>query len=202
MLVVALTGGIGSGKTTVSQLFEALSVPVIDMDIIAHQLTASGTETLQLIAREFGDEILFENGSLDRKKLRQLIFQSEQSRKVLESILHPAIRHKAQEELKILEQRATPYCIVVIPLLAESTKPFAVNQVLVVDTSTEQQLKRTCHRDGISEQTARDIISAQASRKAKLDIADDVIENNGNIESLKSNVFELHQKYQNIANAE
>jgi dephospho-CoA kinase len=199
MLVIGLTGGIGSGKSTVSQLFESLSVPVIDMDIIAHELTSSGSDTLQLISNQFGNEILFEDGSLNRKKLRQLVFQSEKSRLTLESILHPEIRNKTLERLAQLESVATPYCIVVIPLLAESTKPFPVNRVLVIDTTIEQQLKRTCQRDLIPEQTARDIISAQASRKDRLDIADDVIENNGNIDFLKSKVSELHKKYQSIA---
>lgn len=199
MLVIGLTGGIGSGKTTVSQIFESFAVPVIDMDIIARELTAAGTETLQRISQHFADDILFQNGSLNRKKLRQLVFQSEENRQALESILHPEIRHNALQRLAKFKNEATPYCIVVIPLLAESTKPFPVNRVLVIDSTPEQQLTRTCQRDNISEQMARDIIATQASRKKRLEIADDVLKNDGNIDRLTSKVMELHKKYQNIA---
>jgi len=200
MLVIGLTGGIGSGKSTVSELFESLSVPVIDMDIIAREVTLPGSKTLKKICEHFGQDILKEDGSLNRKMLRQLIFQSEKNRLLLESILHPEIRHKTQQQLSKLATKNIPYCIVVIPLLVESSNPFPVDRVLVIDASEEQQLKRTCARDNIPEQTARAILAAQASGKSRLEIADDVIENNGNIELLRSRVVELHHQYCKLAN--
>lgn len=199
MLVVGLTGGIGSGKSTVSHLFESLAVPVIDMDVIAREVTRPGSDTLQLICEHFGDDILFEDGTLNRKKLRQIIFKSEKNRRLLESILHPAIRQKTLEALERLADKHTPYCIVVIPLLAESSEPFPVDRILVVDTSEALQLQRTCKRDGITEQAARDIMSSQVSRNERLNIADDIIENNANLESIQATVKRLHHKYLELA---
>jgi len=192
MLVVALTGGIGSGKTTVSQLFEAFGTPVVDTDIIARQLVAPGEPALNDIAKQFGHTVFSSDGSLDRAKLRQTIFQNGEKKAQLESILHPLIRKEVARQIAAL---TAPYCIVAIPLLVESGQTDIADRVLVVDTPEAAQLTRVMLRDNQTEKEITAIISSQASRDARLAIADDIIHNHSSLKALKQQVETLHRKY-------
>ncbi len=192
MLKVALTGGIGSGKSTVSDLFAELGVPIIDMDLVARQAVMPGEPALQEIKALFGDDICTDSGELDRKKLRRIIFDNEQKRKQLEAIIHPRIRQHVDSEIN---QLSSPYCIIVIPLLFETGRKDSIDRILVVDSSVEEQLQRTIQRDNIDEEYVKRIIASQTDRQTRLEQADDVIHNTGEITSLSSQVNALHQKY-------
>jgi len=199
MLVVALTGGIGSGKTTVSQLFEALGAPIVDTDIIARQLVAPGKAALIEITNQLGETILNPDGTLDRAQLRQMIFQNQDKKKLLESILHPLIRKEMMRQISSL---TTPYCIVVIPLLVESGQMEFADRILVIDTTEAAQLARVSQRDNQTENEIAAIVASQASRDARLAIANDVIHNNSTLDELKQQVATLHQKYLAITNSD
>lgn len=192
--VVALTGGIGSGKTTVSNFFEALEVPVIDTDLIARDLVSVNSHCYEVIVKQFGRNILLEDLSLNRKKLRDIIFNDKAAKQWLEQLLHPQI-------IKVVEQtiaRCTaPYCIVVVPLLVELYDKFGhlADRVLVVDTTEVLQSRRLIDRDQISPDLSQKILAAQYSRKQRLEKADDVLINNTDLLTLKKNVFMLHHKY-------
>jgi len=199
MLVVALTGGIGSGKTTVSQLFEALGTPIVDTDIIARQLVAPGESALSKIVRQFGETILNPDGTLNRAQLRQTIFQSPDKKRLLESILHPLIRKEMMHQIAAL---TSPYCIVVIPLLVESGQMEFADRILVVDATEAAQLNRVSQRDNQAENEIAAIVASQASRDARLAVANDVIHNNSTLDELKQQVVTLHQKYLTITNSD
>lgn len=192
MLKIALTGGIGSGKSTVAKLFADLGVDVIDADSIAHQLVTSGKPALKLIVDHFGTKFLDKNGKLDRKQLRELIFHDAKQKKWLEQLLHPLIY---QEMEKRINKVKSPYCILVIPLLFETACPKFVDRVLVIDTKEELQIQRIIKRDKLPIEEINLIISAQASRETRLQQADDIIINNGSLANLKEQVKKLHQKY-------
>ena len=192
MLRVGLTGGIGSGKSTVAELFARRGVPVIDTDIIARQVVAPGQPALAKIIREFGSDLLDVSGQLDRAKTRQRIFDDPAARRRLEAILHPRIRAAVQTELAALR---APYCLIVVPLLIETKFDEFVDRVLVVETDEEHQLQRTSARDGVPNDTVRQIMAAQASRKQRLARADDVISNRGAISELELEVDRLHAFY-------
>ena len=196
MLTIALTGGIGSGKSTVATLFSRLGVPVIDSDIIAREIVEPGMPILQQIADEFGNDILTPEQHLDRKKLAGIVFADPGKKKKLEKLLHPAIYHEIENRIKELD---FPYCIIVIPLLVETGAINRFNRVLVVDVPEETQLQRTAERDQRSAEFVRKIIKSQVSRKERLQYADDVIENNVTIDQLEQSVSELHQKYLALA---
>ncbi len=192
MLTVGLTGGIGSGKTTVAKLFSDLGVPIIDADIIARNVVAKDTPALKEITKQFGDSVLTKNGELNRKQLRDIIFNNAASRKWLEDLLHPLIREQMRDEIN---QLTTPYCILVIPLLAENPTPHPlVQRILVIDAPETLQIERTMSRDNISIDQATSILRSQVSREHRLAIADDVITNIGNIDELKNQAAALHQK--------
>jgi len=195
VLKIALTGGIASGKTTVSQLFAALGVPVIDADIIARELVAPQQPALTLIKNAFGDNIVQDNGELNRVKLRQLIFADKTQREKLEAILHPLIR---DEMKKRAESITMAYCILVIPLLIETQQTTWIDRILVVDCPIEIQKKRLKTRDNISDLQIEQIFTAQTTREKRLALADDIIQNNMDLDALKKQVFILHQRY--IAN--
>lgn len=191
-LLIALTGGIASGKSAVAELFAQAGAPVLDTDQIARDVVEPGTPTLAKLVAEFGSDILDANGRLDRPRMRTRVFADPEQRKRLEAITHPAIR----EELASRAQRAQgPYQIHVIPLLIESGRADLYDRVLLVDTSEEAQLKRLLARDGSSPEQARQILAAQASREDRLDAADDVIVNTGTLQDLHQFVQTLHRNY-------
>jgi dephospho-CoA kinase len=196
IFVVVLTGGIASGKSAVSDLFAAKGVPVIDTDVIARQMVRSGGPALRQIADEFGPEFLDAEGNLDRRKMRTAIFSDPGKKKRLERILHPAI---AAEALRQVSACTEPWCLLVIPLLAESSRYPWIHRVLVVDAQESVQIERVMARDDIDRQQAEAILSAQASRLERLKLADDVIENNGGLDGLQPKVDLLYRKYNALA---
>jgi len=191
MLRVGLTGGIGSGKTTVAGLFNALGVPVIDADTIAHTLTQPGTEATAEIFSAFGPEIA-DGDKINRSRLAERVFADPAARQRLETILHPRIRKAIQDQLKQLKG---PYCVLVIPLLLETRQQDLVDRILVVDAEEQTQIQRVMERDGRSENEVWQILQAQVSREERLAVADDCLENDGDLEQLKSRVQELHEQY-------
>lgn len=192
MIRVALTGGIASGKSAVAALFEARGVPVVDSDAIAREIVAPGSPALEAIRRRFGERILQGDGTLDRRALREQVFADPVARRDLEAITHPAIRARMQE----WSQAVTgPYQIHMIPLLVESGGRRDFDRVLVVDCPEELQIQRVMQRDRVDANSARNILAAQASRAARLAIADDVIVNDGDRDKLSHDVDALHQRY-------
>ncbi|MHB1174249.1 MAG: dephospho-CoA kinase [Sulfuriferula sp.] len=190
---VGLTGGIGSGKTSVSRLFAELGAGVVDTDEITHALTAPDGVAIPAIRREFGDEFMAPDGALDRAAMRRLIFEDDAAKAHLEAILHPMIRERA---LSAAAQSAAPYVMLVVPLLFESGNyREAVKRVLVVDCDEELQVARTMQRAALSEGQVQAIMSHQLSREERLASADDLIVNNGNLADLQQQVHALHQVY-------
>lgn len=196
MLVIGLTGGIGSGKSTVAEMFESLGVPIIDMDRIARQIVEPGQPALTQIKQAFGEKIVAASGQLNRQQLSKIIFDSAEKRHQLEAILHPLIR---QETARQLAELKSPYCIVVIPLLLESEQRSFVDRVLVVDVPESLQITRTMQRDGISAAQVRKILAAQVGRDSRLNAADDVIDNSAAMEDIRHRVDELDQQYRALS---
>lgn len=198
-LLIALTGGIASGKTAVAELFEELGVPVLDTDQIARDVVEPGTPGLAQVVEAFGDDILDASGRLDRKRLRERVFADPVQRRQLESITHPAIR----EELARRSRTAGgPYQVHVIPLLIEGGRTDAYDRVLVVDCPEEEQIARLTARDGSDPEQAKQILAAQATREQRLFAADDVIVNTGTLADLEKFVLTLHQNYERLAGQE
>lgn len=195
-LVIGLTGGIGSGKSSCAALFSRLGVPVIDADELAHALVAPGEPALADIITEFGPEYLAADGSLDRGKLRQRVFAEPASRHRLEAILHPVIRNKIKEFVDSLQ---APYCIVSIPLLLETGQTDLVDRILVVDIPEALQLSRAAARDGLAIDAIRPVLETQADRSTRLAAADDVISNTGSLDELAAIVQALHEKYLSLS---
>ncbi|MFW5452612.1 dephospho-CoA kinase [Thioalkalivibrio sulfidiphilus] len=197
MLRIGLTGGIGSGKSAVSRLFAERGIPVIDADVIARELLAPDAPATQEVLDEFGDEIRDPmTGGLDRKALRRLVFGNIQARHRLETLLHPKIRAEMNRRQTGLD---APYCIMSIPLLVESGLRETVDRVLVVDCPEALQVERTMTRDGISRDETLAILDAQASRAQRLEQADDVIDNSGDLAALEGQVERLHRRYLELA---
>lgn len=199
MLKVGLTGGIGCGKTTIAKVFAQLNIPVIDADEIAHRLVAVGQPALARIQQEFGADILSPDGSLDRKKLRQLIFSDPNQKQKLESILHPLVYQAILAELKQLN---APYCIICIPLLFETNMSHFVDRVLVVDCAVETQIERVRSRDNLTVESIQSIIDSQVSRAFRIEKADDLIENSGTDDKLAERVKKLHNLYLSLSNCQ
>jgi dephospho-CoA kinase len=193
---VGLTGGIGSGKSTVSAMFEQHGAPIVDADVIAHEVVGPGQPALEAIIKQFGSGVLDENGGLDRPRLREQIFQDPQRRRILESILHPIVYHAMQEQWRTL---TAAYCIFSVPLLIESHGQHTVDRILVVDVPIEVQIERVTARDGVSDEQVMSIIESQVSREARLNFADDVIDNTLPLEQVAGQVARLHQKYLSLA---
>tara|TARA_B100000959_G_scaffold239050_1_gene259442 strand:+ start:119 stop:703 length:585 start_codon:yes stop_codon:yes gene_type:complete len=191
-MIVGLTGGIGSGKTAVSDLFQGLGITIVDADIASRVVVEKGREELNKIADHFGKDILTSNGELDRAKLREVIFKSKEEKVWLESLLHPAIASQIQKEL---DSSKSPYTILVSPLLLETDQKNFCSTVLVVDVPVEIQIERTSKRDNVSEEQIKSIIASQIDRDSRLELADEVILNDGSIQNLESKVQELHKKF-------
>ncbi|MDX1459891.1 MAG: dephospho-CoA kinase [Xanthomonadales bacterium] len=194
--VVALTGGIASGKSAVSAMFERLGVPVVDTDVIARELVEPGQPLLNSIVAAFGQQIVDALGRLKRRRLRKLIFRDPEKRARLEALMHPEIAAEATHRLAAVN---APYAILVIPLLAETGRLEGVNRVLVVDADSEIQVQRLMDRDQVSREQAERSLAAQASREQRLALADDVIVNHGSLEELEQQVAQLHLMYREIA---
>lgn len=194
--VVGLTGGIGSGKSTIADLFSALNVPIIDADIVAREVVQKGSPLLAEIVNHFGETILLENGELNRAKLREKVFQSEQDKQWLNQLLHPAIR---QSMLQQLQANTAPYVIWVVPLLIENQLTSFCNRILVIDVQPKTQLQRAIQRDTSKAEIIENIIASQVSREKRLSYATEIINNdkplNENLPQLIQQVNQLHQHY-------
>jgi dephospho-CoA kinase len=195
-LVIAITGGIGSGKTTVAHLFSSLGVSVIDADELARQVVMPGQPAYEDILRLFGPGVLLKSGELDRGQLRERVFSDPASRIRLEETVHPRVYARMKQQLDALD---TAYAIVVVPLLIESGARDLVDRVLVVDCPEELQIARTNRRDGTNRVVIENILAAQLDRASRLSAADDVIENNASEEALEEAVSRLDRQYRTEA---
>jgi dephospho-CoA kinase len=191
-LRIGLTGGIASGKTTVANFFADLGIPVIDTDVIAREVVAKGAPALAEIRTAFGDTVFSDDGTLDRRAMRKLVFSDDNKRQRLERILHPRIRDAAVMQAEAV---TAPYMVIVVPLLVESPMKEFMDRVLVVDCSEDVQLSRLKMRDTENEEQAHSMIAAQASRDERLAIADDVVLNDSDLDETRSQVEALHQAY-------
>ncbi|WP_421232444.1 dephospho-CoA kinase [Aeromonas jandaei] len=193
MYVVAITGGIGSGKTTIANQFAELGIDVVDADVIAREVVESGTPALAAIADHFGPDVITPDGQLDRRRLREQVFSDPSAKAWLNALLHPLIRSEMQRQCA---EARSPYCMLVVPLLVENKLTGLANRVLVVDVDEATQIERTCRRDGVTAEQAKAIIAAQVSRSERLTAADDVIENaNGSEMAIKARILTLHETY-------
>ena len=191
-MIIGLTGGIGSGKTAVSDTFKSLGIDIVDADVSSRRVVEKGQPALDAIRAHFGDNVLDSGNNLDRAKLREIIFNNSEERVWVEKLLHPKIAEHIKDQL---ESSESPYCILVSPLLLETEQKSYCSFVLVVDVPEESQIARTAKRDGVSEEQVKNIISAQIDRKERLEQADEIIINDGSLEDLKEKVMVLHTKY-------
>ena len=198
MFVIGLTGGIGSGKSAVSDRFAQHGITIVDADVASRVVVEPGRPALTRIAEHFGAELITSSGTLDRALLRSKVFSSEQERKWLEALLHPLIAEEIQSGLA---NSRSPYTVLVSPLLLETTQHSYVDRILVVDVPVELQLRRTMARDNNSESQVRAIIAAQMARDTRRSRADDLISNDGSLEQLQQQVDTLHQRYLALAAA-
>ncbi|WP_312211189.1 dephospho-CoA kinase [Acinetobacter variabilis] len=194
--VLGLTGGIGSGKSAASQWFEAQGIAVVDADIVAREVVNIGQPALQQIQEAFGDWVLLEDGSLNRRALREYIFQSPEARKTLENITHPAIRTSILQQLHAAQ---SPYAILVSPLLFETNQHELTQHTLLIDAAIELQIQRASQRDGQNVEQIQKIIAAQMPREQKCAMADDIVLNDGELEHLYAHLTPLHEKYLQMA---
>lgn len=194
--LVGLTGGIGSGKSTVASLFAQLGIPGVDADIVAREVVAPGAPCLKQIQQHFGSQAISPSGELDRKWLRERIFSQPEEKNWLNQLLHPVIR---QELLRQLAAINAPYALLIAPLLLENQLNRYTDRVLVVDVSEQMQLQRTLARDNVSEQQVSAIMASQLSRQARLELADDIIINEGTTAELQQQITTLHQQYLELA---
>jgi dephospho-CoA kinase len=201
MYVVALTGGIGSGKSEAAKIFAELGVPVTDLDAISRQLTAANAPLISIIAAVFGKKYITPEGALNRAAMRALIFNDAIARSKLNALTHPAIYEIAIQQLHANQIHTTnnlPYQILDIPLLAETPRYLPhINRVLVIDCSEATQIERVKKRNQLADAEIKKIIASQTPRSQLLALADDVIENDGNVAELRKKIAEIHQKYLN-----
>ena len=190
MFVVGLTGGIGSGKSAATAIFEDLGIDVVDADLASREAVLPGSKALDEIQKKFGSEILLEDQTLNRAKLREIIFDNSEDKIWLEQLLHPEIRHIIQSKLK---NSSSEYVILVSPLLFETDQHEFCNATILIDSSLNSQVSRTSKRDSVSEDSVKKIISAQMSREDKLKIASIVINNDDSLEQLEINVKKVHE---------
>lgn len=193
--IIGLTGGVGSGKSTIAHLFATHGIEIIDADKITHEILQNDATVLEKIIAQFGEDILTAQHQLNRRALREIIFANADQRKWLEQLLHPLIYTQMDQQA---EQARSTYCIEVIPLLNTRDKK-KINRVLVVDASEADQIRRIMERDDITEQQAQAILKAQITRAQRLALADDIIINDHNIEHLKEQVQKLHRFYLSLA---
>ncbi len=194
MLVTGLTGGIGSGKSTVGKIFADLNVPVIDADEVSRVVMKPDGKAYQALRFWLGSAYFDQDGYIHRKKLRQLVFNDSEKRRRLESIVHPKIGEEFASQLAAL-QNDHPYCVIEIPLLHQGHKDHLVQRVIVVDCAPETQLERSMQRDNSSAEEISNIMAAQISREDRLLLADDIINNDKDLNSLEQQVQDLHQQY-------
>jgi len=193
--LIGLTGGIGSGKTAVSDLLGALGAGIIDTDLISHQITAPGGKAIPLITEAFGVEFINAQGALNRPKMRTLVFEDPQARQILEQITHPLIQQETAKKAFELVKLGVPYLVFVVPLLIESgswTK--LIDYLVVVDCPEETQIERVMHRNNLTRSEVENILKAQTSRDTRLAAANAVIQNQGSLDELKPEVLILHQQ--------
>lgn len=192
ILRIALTGGIGSGKSTIADEFQKCGAPVIDTDVISRDIVKPGMPCLTSILNAFGPDILNNGGVLDRGKLRDIIFNDIEAKEKLEAILHPVIYQEIDNQLTAIDY---PYCLIVVPLLIETQAVDRFDRVLLVDIPENIQVKRASKRDNTSTKTVESILKSQANRQQRLNYADDIIDNTVKIQDLKNTVHSLHNKY-------
>ncbi|CAH1214746.1 dephospho-CoA kinase [Vibrio harveyi] len=191
--VIGLTGGIASGKTTVANLFkQQFKIDIVDADIVAREVVEPGTPGLNAIIEHFGTDIVRDDQTLDRAKLREKIFSNPEEKAWVNGLLHPMIREKMIEDL---EQVTSDYALLVVPLLVENKLDSLCDRVLVVDVEPQTQISRTVKRDNVSEEQAKAILASQASREQRLALADDVVKNNPDDPDLLLQITDLHEKY-------
>ncbi|RRZ92204.1 dephospho-CoA kinase [Erwinia sp. 198] len=195
---VALTGGIGSGKTTIANAFAARGVDIVDADVIARQVVEPGQPALKAIQERFGAAVIRPDGTLDRAALRKRIFSSTQEKAWLNALLHPLIHCETRRQLALTR---SVWCLWVVPLLVENNLQQLADRVLVVDVDRETQLARTMTRDNISREQAEHILAAQATREARLAVADDIIDNGGTPDDVAAKVARLDRRYRQLAGA-
>ncbi|MDP3534975.1 MAG: dephospho-CoA kinase [Halomonas sp.] len=195
-MIVGLTGGIGSGKSTVARAFGALGIGWVDADDVAREVVMPGEPALASIAERFGENVLQADGTLNRAALRSIVFEAPAERQWLESVTHPRVRERILVHLEHL-QHHSPYVLLVSPLLFESGQDRLVNRTIVVDVPVDIQLSRTLERDGVSEAQVHAILAAQLPREARLAKANDVIDNSGDHASMMQQVKQLDQRYRN-----
>ena len=192
--ILGLTGGIGSGKSAASHWFEKQGITVVDADIVAREIVTVGQPTLLAIQQTFGDQVILPDGTLNRAGLREIIFQSDDARKQLEAITHPAIRKSIITQLN---SASSPYVILVSPLLFETNQHELVQHTLLIDAPSELQIQRAAQRDGQNTAQIEKIIAAQMSRESKRNLADDIVLNDGDLSHLYTQLEPLHQTYLN-----
>ena len=193
--LIGLTGGIGSGKTAVSDQLAKLGAGIVDTDLIAHLITAPKGIAIPLIEKQFGAEFISADGSLNRSKMRSLVFENPEARKILEAITHPLIREETTRQAVQLVKEGVPYLLFVVPLLIESSAWLGlIDRLVVVDCPEEMQIERVMHRSNLTRNGVERILAAQASRQERLSHADMVIENQDSLVDLATEVQSLHQK--------
>ena len=196
-MIIGLTGGIGSGKSAAGIEFEKLGITVIDADEIAQKASLKNSKAYKEIVEYFGASILDNSQNIDRRKLRNIVFNNDEQKKKLEQILHPAIR----EDISFaISNSKSPYTIIMVPLIYETNSKDNYNRILVIDCDEDIQISRAVSRDGASEEDIKKIINSQATKQERLSIADDVINNNSSIEKLSEKVLHLHKNYLELIN--
>lgn len=192
--VVGIAGGIGSGKTAVSNRFRSLGIEIADADVASRRVVAPGEPALETIADRFGSDVLLDDGTLNRPILRERVFQDARERRWLESLLHPLINQRIRD---VLAAAPSPYAILVNPLMRQRDP--RADRILVVDVPEEIQIERAMARDGVAESQVRAILASQLDRRSRLALADDIISNDGSLENLHRAVDGLHERYLELA---
>jgi dephospho-CoA kinase len=195
-LCIGLTGGIGSGKTTATNIFSELGVPIIDADAISHTVVEKGQPALKTIAETFGNDLIDEDGQLRRDRLRQIVFDDSQARMKLESIIHPLVYVEIKRQVSHV---SFPYYILSSPLLLESKSKYKIDRVVVIDVPESMQIERASQRDNLEARDIQKVIDSQSNRNKRVSQADDVLMNDKDLSSLRNNIELLHKKYLKLA---